>query len=51
METQYRGGGQVGDESGNVYFADYFCGRPPVYEPEGPGNYIFDYNNWEFVKV
>ena len=47
----YRGGGQVGDENGNVYFADYFCGRPPVYEPEGPGTYIFDYNNWEFVKV
>ena len=39
------------DENGNVYFADYFCGRPPVYEPEGPGSYIFDYNNWEFVKV
>ena len=34
-----------------IYMADYVCGRAPVYEPEGPGSYIFDYNNWEFVKV
>ena len=44
-------GGLVGGEDGRVYFADYFCGRAPVYEPEGPGRYEFDYNNWEFVKV
>ncbi len=44
-------GGLVGSEDGKVYMADYVCGRPPVYEPEGPGRYEFDYNKWEFVKV
>ena len=44
-------GGLVGREDGKVYMADYVCGRSPVYEPEGPGRYEFDYNNWEFVKV
>ena len=46
-----RSGGLVGGEDGKIYMADYVCGRPPVYEPEGPGRYEFDYNNWEFVKV
>ncbi len=46
-----RSGGLVGSEDGKVYMADYVCGRPPVYEPEGEGRYEFDYNNWEFVRV
>ena len=45
-----RGGGSVGDENGNVYFADYFCGRPPVYEPTDGKTYSFDYNNWTWVE-
>ena len=46
-----RSGGLVGSEDGKVYMADYVCGRPPVYEPEGEGRYEFDYNKWEFVRV
>ena len=51
FEGTFVSGGLVGGEDGKTYMADYVCGRAPVYEPEGPGSYIFDYNNWEFVKV
>ena len=51
FEGTFESGGLVGSEDGKTYMADYVCGRAPVYEPEGPGSYIFDYNNWEFVKV
>lgn len=43
-------GGYVGDEDGKVYVADYYCGRPSLYEPEDGKEYDFDFLNWEWIE-